>query len=146
MGSVNPIAFGEITLGEYPQLVILDTETGESKSISVTMGLIPITVSEGDLESVKIHDPSRIRLRIQYSGDKPVESEELSKFASLEYQRVLPKSSTSLYSEEEKSVEDVVVNVPTYVDKMLERDTTLTEEYRDSIRSESHQLMEGSST
>lgn len=146
VGSISPVAFGELASTEIPRYIVLDTSTGIWTSHSVSRGLIPWTwrVTEAK-RPVRIPPPYRgkVRLRIEYEGDQP--SYDLSCFdksvVSIEYKKIISKS-LEVEETESVEVEDVVVQVPDSVEKLVKGDTSITEDMQASVLEASAKILQ----
>lgn len=146
VGSIAPVAFGELSSTDIPGYVLLDTLTGTWTFHSVSRGLIPWTWRVTETERpIRTPAPYRgkVRLRIEYEGDQP--SYDLSCFdksvVSLEYKKILSKP-LGVEDVESVDVEDVVVQVPDSVEKLVKGDTTITEDMQVSVLEASAKILQ----
>lgn len=122
VGAVSPIAYGEIKSNTFPVVMILDTETNEL-NYEVVYPMMPLTCNYDQYKEFCEFYPeflhSCIRLRLTYEGDLP-EFKHTDEYLSVEFKKLLH---SGLGVDEEVSlaeVEDIIVDVPHYVDTMID--------------------------
>lgn len=138
VGSISPIAYGELELGRVPTYEILDTDIGVSQVVEVTRGLIPWTCKESDIPTLIVPANIKVMLRIEYEGDKP-EYELSDNIVAIDYKKILPVISDIDVSDIEQ--EDTVVQVPESVELLVNSDTSLSDESKLSVLSTSREIL-----
>lgn len=142
IGAVSPVAFGELDVFKYPTLCILDTETGDIKATTISSPILPVTCTPSQYNELRKFYSlclDHVRLRVTYTDDIP-ELEGTDEFLSVEYKKLL---SDSIDSETDISteVEDIIVNVPDYIDEYLESDKNLSTDDKVQVKSMCDQIL-----
>lgn len=143
VGAISPVAFGELEAFKYPTMYILDTKDGSvNANITVNKPILPITCSVTQypqLRNLYSLCLDRIRLRVTYEDEIPA-LEGTEDFLSVEYKKLLTESIND-NEDITTEVEDVLINVPDYIDEYLEADKNLSTDNKVQVKSMCDQIL-----